>query len=224
MKTRIILIGGFRKTITLAKSLLSKGYRVTAINDDPAKCQTLAGVDGLKVILGDGTVPSVLSDAGADNCQIAIALTNKDEDNLIACQLCKKRFNVKKTISLVSSPNKRDFFTNMGIDSVICAVDKITAIIEQQAIVDEIANSIAVAEGKICITEIKIQPDAEVVGKKISEINLPREIIIGFILRGSGSVIPRGNTELRERDTLILISEGGEEDAAVKVLSEKARP
>jgi len=221
MKAKILLIGGFRKTKALAKSLIAKGYKPTVINDNYSDCQSLSEIDGLNVINGDGTLMNILSDAGAHNCRIAIALTSKDEDNLVACQLCKKRFNVKKTISLVSSPNKTEFFLKMGIDSVICAVDKITAIIEQQAIVDKIANSVAVAEGKISITEIKIEPDSVVVGKKLREINLPREIIVGCILRGDDSMIPRGDTEISAGDDLIIISEKGNEEKAVKALGIK---
>ena len=221
MRNRILLIGGFRKAKTLAESLIKKGYKVTAVNDDRENCQSLAETDGLKVINGDGTLPSVLADAGADNCPIAIALTGKDEDNLVACQLCKKRFHVRKTISLVSSPSKTEFFLRMGIDSVICAVDKITAIIEQQAIVDKIYSSVSVAGGKISITEFKIGQDSAAADKKLKEINLPHEIIVGCILRGDDSIIPRGDTLVIAGDTLILISEKGEEEKAAKFLGAK---
>lgn len=221
MKTKILLIGGYRKSKTLAKSLITKGYKVTVINENYNDCLNLAEIVGLKVINGDGTFPSILSDAGANNCQIAIALTSKDEDNLVACQLCKKRFNVKKTISLVGNPNKTEFFLKMGVDSVICAMDKITAIIEQQATVERITNSVAVAEGKISIVEVKIKHDWAIVGKKLRESNLPLKIIIGCILRDDDSVIPHGDTEILADDTLILICEKGEEEKAVKILGAK---
>lgn len=219
MKSRVLLVGGYRKAKTLAKSLLKKGYRVTVINDDHEACQGLAEIDGLKVIKGDGTLPSVLLDAGADHCQIAIAMTSKDENNLVICQLCKKRFNVKKTISLVTNPNKTDFFLKMGVDRVICAVEKITAIIEQQANVEQIANVVAIAEGKIKVTEMRIEAGAEVIGKKIKDINLPHEVVVSCILRADDSMIPRGNTQLLAEDTLILISEKGGEEKAIKILS-----
>lgn len=219
MKNKILLIGGYRKTKTLAKSLLKKGYKVTVINDDHEQCNSLAEIDGIKVIHGDGTLPSVLSDAGAKSSQIAIALTSKDEDNLVACQLCKNRFGVKKTISLVGNPNKTQFFLKMGVDSAICAMEKITAIIEQQATVDKIKNIAAIAEGNIIISQIKIEPEFPAVEKTLREIQLPLQIIIGCILRAERSVIPHGNTVIHAGDTLILIAENGALEKAITVIT-----
>ena len=222
MKSRILLIGGggFRQTETLAKSLIKKGYKVTAINQNKDYCQSLAEIEGLKVIHGDGTLPSVLQDAGAESCNIAIALTNKDEDNLVACQLCKNRFGVKKTIATVGNPNRTEFFLKMGVDSAICTLEKISAIIEQQATVEKITGSISIGEGKISITEVKIEKNYAVTGKILKNISLPKDIIIGCILRGDRSIIPRGETVIHEGDTLILISETGAEEKAVNILTE----
>ena len=56
------------------------------------------------------------------HADIVIALTPRDEDNLVICELCKKKFHVKKTVSLVSDPGKTEFFRQMGVDSVVCAI------------------------------------------------------------------------------------------------------
>jgi trk system potassium uptake protein len=66
---------------------------------------------------------------------------------LIICELCKKKYNVKKTVALVNDPKKTDFFHQMGIDSVVCAVNAITNIIEQQVFLDGIASLIPIGEG-----------------------------------------------------------------------------
>jgi trk system potassium uptake protein TrkA len=220
MKTKILLIGGFRKTGTLAKSLLKKGYRVTVINDGYENCLTLSEIEGLKVFCGDGTLPSVLSEAGAKTAKIAIALTDKDEDNLVACQLCKSRFGVKKTIALVGNPNKTDFFLKMGVDSAICVMDKITAIIEQQAVIDRITNSIEIGAGRVSVTELTVGNGYAINGKALKEIRLPKDIIIGCILRGDTTMIPRGDTVILADDTLIIIAETGAEEKALKILTE----
>lgn len=219
MKNKVLLIGGFRKTKTLAKSLLKKGYKVTIINNDSEHCLRFSEIEGLMVFNGDGTLPSMLLNAGASSCNIAIALTSKDEDNLAACQLCKNRFGVKKTISLVGNPNKTDFFLKMGVDSVICAIERITDIIEQQAIIDKIANSFAVGEGKISITELKIRSNYPVVNRMLKNISLPKHIIIGCILRKGNTMIPRGETTILTNDILIVIAEAGTEEKSLKVLT-----
>lgn len=219
MKKKVLLVGGFHKTIALGNSLTKKGYQVTIINDDYVNCLSLAENDEFKVINGDGTKPYVLEDAEASDNDIAIALTQHDEDNLVICQLCKKRYGVNKTVALVNDPKKTEFFYKMGINSVVCAINAITSIIEQQAFLDEIATIIPVGEGHISITEVPIPQSSPILGKKIWDINLPKDVIIGCILRGENSMIPRGDTRLLAGDVLVLISSNDNQISAIKELT-----
>ena len=219
MKKRALIIGGFHKARSLSVSLIKKDYHVTVINSDYQSCLVLAEIEALSVIHGDGTKPFVLYDANAQDADIAIALTQRDDDNLVICELCKKKFNVKKTVSLVSDPKKTEIFYQMGIDSVVCAVNAITNIIEQQAFLDGIASLIPIGEGRISIAEVPVPATAPVVGKKIWEIDLPKEVIIGCILRGEGSMIPRGDTCILAGDMLVLISSDRQELTAIKELT-----
>lgn len=219
MKTRVLLVGGRSKAKSLATSLLRKGYQVTVINDTYEDCLKLAEIDKLTVINGDGTRPFVLEDASAGDADIAIALTSKDEDNLVICELCKKRFHVKKTVALLTDPKKTDFFYKMGIDSVVCAITAITGIIEQQAFVDKIATLVPIGEGRVSIAEVPIPGTAPAVGKKLWEINLPKQVIIGCILRGDTTMVPRGDTRILAGDMLVLISSDKQEMAAIKELT-----
>lgn len=202
-----------------ALSLISRGYSVTAANDTYGDCLKLTEIDNLTVIPRDGTKPFILEDANAKDADIAIALTAKDEDNLVICELCKKRFHIPKTVVLVFDPKKTDMFYKMGIDRVVCAISAVTNIIEQQAFVEKIANIIPFGEGRIQIAEVPVTEAAPVVGKKLREIDLPKEVIIGCILRGDTTMIPRGDTRILAGDMLVVISGNGQEVAAVQALT-----
>lgn len=219
MKTRIFLIGGFQKTKFLAKSLLKKGYHVTAINKDTEKCLAMAEIENLTVFNGDGTKPFVLEDADAYEADIAIALTEYDADNLVICELCKKKFHIKKTVALISDPKKTEFFYRMGIDSVVCAITAVANIIEQQTFLDEMATLVPIGEGRVSIAQIPIAATAPAVGKKLWEINLPKEVIVGCVLRGEQSIVPQGDTRILTGDVLVLISANKQQMAAIKELT-----
>ncbi|GAB6107847.1 potassium channel family protein [Fusibacter bizertensis] len=219
MKKHAVLIGSFNRARSLADSLINKGYRVTAINSNYEKSVILAENREIKVINGDGSKPFVLEDADIEFADIAIVLTPKDEDNLVICQLCKKKFNIKKTISILNDPLKSELFYKNGVDSVICEVNAITNIIEQQAFYDGIVTMIPTGEGRIRIAEVPILESSPVVGKKMWEINLPKESVIGCIIRGEGSTIPRGDTRIKSGDKLILISAASQEMNAIKELT-----
>jgi trk system potassium uptake protein TrkA len=219
MKKRVLLIGGFHKTKSLAVSLIKKGYRVTAINNDQGDCKVLAETEKLTVFHGDGTKPFILEDASANNADIAIALTDRDDDNLVICELCKKKFNVQKTVALISDPRKTDFFYRMGIDSVVCAITAIAGIIEQQTFLEEMATLVPVGQGRIRIGQVPISQTAPAVDKKLWELSLPKDVIIGCVLRGDKSLVPRGDTRILAGDVLLLISTDEHETASVRELT-----
>lgn len=219
MRKKVLLIGGRNKAKSLAISLINKGYKVTAINNNYNDCMTLAEIKDLTVINGDGTKPFILDEAGAQDCDISIALTPKDEDNLVASELCKKKFNVKKTVSIIADPNKTEFFRKMGIDSAVCAISAITGIIEQQTFIDEMTNIIPIGKGRVQIVEVQVPSDAPNTGKKLWEITLSKDVIIGCILRGDTTIIPRGDTRILAGDTLVVIASNGREISAVKELT-----
>ena len=218
-KGRILLIGGRSKAKSLAVSLLAQGYPVTVINDCVDDCNRLADIKGLNVYHGDGTKPYVLDEAGAAECGIAIAMTSEDQVNLVACQICKRNYHVKKTVALVSDPAKIEFFHQMGVDRVVCAISAVTSIIQQQAVVNDMVNIVPVGQGKVQIVEIRIPEHSPVAGKKLWEIDLPSEVVVGCVLRRDQTIIPRGDTRINAGDTLVVIAGSGQEMQAAEVLT-----
>ena len=211
MKKKILLIGGMEKAKVLGKSLVNKGFKVTIINKDYDDCMELARLKGVSVINGDGTKPCILDEAGVEDCDFSICLSSKDEDNLTASEICKKKYNVPKTVSLLSDPSKKDFFYTMGIDSVVSATQTVTNIIEQQAFVDQMTNIIPIGTGQAQIMEVALRSDSPVEGMKIKEITFPKGAIIGCIMRGSKTIIPGGDTELYKDDVLVIIADSSNE-------------
>ena len=218
-KKTVLIVGDFLEAKALADSLLKKGCKVTVVNENYSDCEKLAETDRLNVICGDGSKKYVLEDAGAESCRVAIALTGNDEKNLIICEMCKEIFHIKKTVSMLNDPAKTDFFYQMGIDRVVCALNMITNIMEETALMDEMTNMIPIGEGRLHIAETAILHNSSLIGKKLWELNLPKEIIIGCILRGEQSLIPRGDTSEKEGDILVTITSHKDKLDAVKELT-----
>lgn len=219
MKKSIVIVGGHKKAIILAKSILKKGYEVIVINESYQDCLSLSEVSGISVVFGDGTKPYVLDDANIRNADMAISMTPNDEDNLMICQLCKTQFSVKKTVAVVSDPKKIDFFYTMGVDRAVCTISTVTNIIEQQAFISDITNIVPIRGGHIQIVEVRIDAHSSVVDKQLWEIDLPTEVIIGCILRGDEALVPRGNSRILRGDTLVLIAGENQETSAIRILT-----
>ena len=219
MKKRVVLVGGFEKARSLAISLGEQGYAVTAINNDEAHCKILAKIPHVEVFYGDGTKPFVLENASIYDYDIAIALTHRDDDNLVICELCKKEYSVNKTVALISDPAKTSFFYMMGVDSVVCEIAMITSIIEQQAFLDEIATLVPIGDGRIKISQVAIPDDAPVTDRRIMDISLPKNVLIGCIMRGDTGMIPRGDSKILAGDVLVIISSDEHESLATHALT-----
>lgn len=217
----IIIVGGGKKIHFLTKSFVSKGYNVTIVNDDYEYCKKLDKMHDANIVYGDGTKPYILEDAGIAYCHMIIALTPKDPDNLVICQIAERMYFVKKTFSIVNDPENIDIFKKLGIDTVISTSDIISALIEQRVTIDDINNLVPIEEGKISIMEVEVNSENPVTGQFLSEIKLPEDSIVGCIIRGSSAVIPRGNTKILEDDKLIILSLPEIQSEVLKVIRGK---
>ncbi len=204
---KIILIGSGKLAYFLAKQFASKGYHLTVINTDNQEAIAFSRNLKATVIFGEGSNPSILSQAGAYQADVILSLTINDEDNLIACQIAQNEYGVPRTVALVNDPENRPIFEKLGISVAFSATEIIANLIEQQTSSDEIKNLLPVAEGKINVTEIALSESTSIAGKTIDEIQLPTGTLIASILRRQDVIVPGGDTVLEINDRLILISQ-----------------
>ncbi len=219
MKKKIIIVGGKTQSRSLAEALLLKGHAVTVVSPDEDFCARLCEIKGLTVIEGDGRRTNVLEDADINQYDIAVTMYDHDADNLVTCQLCKKVYGVKKTISLVSDIKRKALFDEMGVDSVICATDMVASTLEQQTLSDQLSRIVPTTDGRIRISEIVVTTSSPIVGKSLAEIHLPSQTIIGCIIRDDEVIIPYGGTVINAADNLLLITTAEKEDEAVRMIT-----
>lgn len=203
---RIIMIGGDKTVYFLARQFVEKGSHVTIINRDANRARELAQQTQALVVLGDGSDVNRLEEAGARRADVVMALTSHDQDNLIACQIAQKMFAVPRTLALVNDPENEEIFRKLGISVAFSATRIIASLIEQQASFDDITTLMPIAEGRINVTDVRLDQDSPAVGKTLLELELTEGSLIAAIIRGEDVLVPRGATRLQDRDHLILIS------------------
>ena len=97
----VIVVGGGKVGYYLSKHLLDRGYEVTLIEKDPRRAEVLNSTLGEIVMVGDGDEMAFLATTGMERADVVVAVTGDDEDNLVTCQLAKRKFNVPKTVARV---------------------------------------------------------------------------------------------------------------------------
>lgn len=219
---RLVLIGGGETIETiyfLSRLFARRGHKVTVVNPDPAEAQMLSRQAEAMVILGDGSDPAVLEEAGARRADAVLSLTPYDPDNLVACQIAQKLYGVPRTMALVNDPDNEEVFRQLGIDLIFSATRIIGSIIEGQTIYDEITHIFPADEGRLHVTEVVLGQEAPAAGKKLLELELPEESLVACIIREGQTIVPKGDSLLQAADRLILIALPENEERILRTLA-----
>ena len=129
-----IVIGGGKVGYYLARDLLERGEEVVVLEKDATRSEWLSSQLGSVVLTGDGDEMSFLATTGMDRADVVLAVTGDDEDNLVALQLAKKRFNVKRTIARVNNPANVRIFKILGVDEAISATELLLKAMEEEIV------------------------------------------------------------------------------------------
>jgi trk system potassium uptake protein TrkA len=216
---KIIIIGGGKPIYFLARQFITDGHNVTIINRDPEESRALSHQLDATILLGNGSDPETLEQAGARSADVLLAVTSHDHDNLVACQICSREFDIPRTIALVNSPENEEIFRRLGITRIFSSTRIITSLLEEQADFMAVTSLMAVAQGKVNVSEIRIAENAPVAGMSLQALKLPEGFLVATIVRSGEVLVPSGSTILRARDQLILIGQAEGYRDVVRILT-----
>lgn len=217
----IIVVGGGKVGYYLSKTLIEYGHNPTLIEMNKKMSAFIANDLDIPIINGDGTSIEIQDKANAKQSDILISVTGKDEDNLIACQLAKKVFNVKKTIAKVNNPKNSKIMKHLGIDIVISSTESIAQLLVREVDTTVIKQIVSLNGGEASLNEITIPENSRINNKKLSDIKLPEQSIIVSINRNNKMIIPRGNTEIKSGDIILVMSNNSSLQKVTDVLKIK---
>ncbi len=211
-----IIVGGGKVGYYLSQALLSEGHEVLILEKDPAKCGAICEQLGSVVVRGDGCEARTLGDAGTERADMLIAVTDEDEDNLVACQVAKHKFKVPRTIARINNPKNEALFKKLGIDVTISSTNLILEHIEEEVPIHPLVHLLTLKGGDLEIVEVNIPPSSPVVGKRMSEIDFPPGSVICLMTGRSGAHVPTDDTIL-EADAQIVAVTRPESEGALRV-------
>ena len=208
----IIIGGGGDVGYYLTKSLLNQGHEVLLLEKGSARFQALSDELGQAVIRGDACEARTMEEVGASRADIVIAVTGEDDDNLVICQMAKKRFNVGRTIARLNNPKNELIFQKLGIDVTVSPTKSILSLIEAEIPGSTFVTLMTLKRAGLEIMEIRIPANSPIVGKTLNTINLPRSGNIALIIRDKEYIVPSADTKILANDEVYaLVSREGEE-------------
>jgi trk system potassium uptake protein TrkA len=209
----IIIVGGGRLGYYLTRALLDEEHEVLVIEKDSNFSQIINNELGSVSLHGDGCEVATLEEAGTSRADMFITVTGDDEDNLVACQLAKHKFNVPRTIARVRNPQHEKVFKKLGIDVTVSTTNLILEHIKHELPSHPLMHLLDIKEKGLEIVEISIPPGSATIGKQVKELRLPPDSILSLIIRKERKpTVPTSSTVIQAEDQIIAVIHPEAED------------
>jgi trk system potassium uptake protein TrkA len=220
----IVIANGNLEAAYLIDMFNTRRNKLILINSSPEIAASLSKKKHISVTVGNPWRNHILEEAGAQNADLFISLSERDTDNYASCILAKKVFGVKKCICVVKNPSNVDLYKRLGIDSVISSTYLLAATIKNESSVDSLIKSLTLDNGNISMIEATVLSKHRIANKRLMDINFPKYASIAYIVRDYSFLIPSGQVMLRPKDHLVIACAKNDEEKLLNFLSEEKAP
>jgi len=229
---KIIILGAGQVGGTVAESLVSEQNDITVVDTDPARLRALQDRLDLRTVTGSAAHPSVLTEAGIEDADLLIAVTQSDETNLVACKLAARMFNVPRRIARIRATDLLDDPRVLGpdgfdVDLSICPEQVLTDYIVKLVEFPEALQVLDFAGGKVSLVAVRAYQGGPMVGRPVKEIrnhipNIDTRIVAMF--RRDGAVLPDGDTVIEDGDEVFCLAASDDIRQVMKELRRMDQP
>jgi trk/ktr system potassium uptake protein len=229
---KIVILGAGQVGGSVAESLVSEQNDITVVDIEPQRLRALQDRLDLRTVVGSAGHPSVLIEAGIEDADLLVAVTQSDETNLVACRLAARMFNVPRRIARVRAT---DYLANEGVlgedgfdvDLPICPEQVLTDYIVKLVEFPEALQVLDFADGKVSLVAVRAFSGGPLVGHPLKDLrrhipNIDTRIVA--IFRGDGSIVPDGGTVIEPGDEVFCLAASGHIRQVMRELRRMDRP
>ena len=211
---KIIILGAGQVGATLADNLAGEANDVTVVDTDNLLLQDLADRLDIRTIQGYASYPYVLRQAGANDADMIIAVTESDEINMVACQIAYTLFHTPTKIARVRAAgylHESDLFNQeaLPVDMLISPEQLVTDYIRRLIQYPGALQVVDFADGRVRLVAVKAYYGGPLVGQELREINehIPGvETRVAAIFRRGKPIIPEGATVIEAEDEVFFLA------------------
>ena len=214
----VIVMGGGRVGYFLGRTLLEEGHEICILENNPETFALVSNQLDCPTLQGDGSSYYMQEKAGAARADLFVAVTNHDQDNLIACEVAKREFGIPKTIARVKNPKNESLMQQLGVDVTVSSTAIISNIIGSELPLQKIRTLLDLHVGGLEIMEYVLDPNSPVSGRQLKDLAMPPNSSIVAVLRNNRAIVPRGDTALEPEDIILALTDLSSESALRRLL------
>lgn len=202
---KVLLLGGGRTAELVARPLANQGAEVMIVERDHARGLELSDrLHRVTVIEGDITDAELLSDVEVGTFDAVAALTGEDDANIIACLFAKAK-GARETLAIAHRLQLLPLLQKTGIDAALsprtATADRVLRLVR-----GEIAGVATFLEGSVEILEFEVRAGSDADGAVVAEMDLPGDVLMGAVVRGTRAEIARGRSRLQAGDHVVVFA------------------
>jgi trk system potassium uptake protein TrkA len=202
---RVMLLGGGRTAQLLAERLLRRGVDVAIVERKYERCVELSEeLPHALVLHGDITDSDLLARENVGSFDAVVAATGEDDANVLACLFAKSE-GAPETIAVVHRLSLLSLLDQVGIDAAL-SPRTASANSVLRYVRGDVTAVATFLEGDVEVLEVEVKPGSDAEDASVSSLGLPRDVLIGAIVRDGNATIARGRSVLRSRDHVIMFS------------------
>ncbi len=209
----VLIVGGGTIAYYLAQQLIDSGMRVKIIEQDEKRCTFLSeALPRCTIVCGDGTDQDVLQEEGLAHTDACVMLTGIDEENILMT-LYARHQHVGKVITKVNRSHLVDLMNSMGSESIVSPQNTVTNMILQYVRAKHhvqggtVRTLYRLVGGQVEALEFSVSGQNRALGTPLCDLKLKSGLLIACIVRGNKIIIPNGQSQFQENDSVIVITQ-----------------
>ena len=205
----VVIVGAGKVGWNLARELIQKAHEVTLVESDAQRYGVVEEELEHSVQYGDGSELWVLERAGVERCEMVIAVTGDDEDNILICQVAREKYGVERVIARCNNPRNLQHFELLGVRPAISATDLILRLIEHEVPKYGLVHLLDLPEERLEIIELEVGDGSPAAGRAVKDLGLPDGSLVISILRDGQGFVPAGDSLVQEGDEVLVVLDVG---------------
>lgn len=205
-----LMIGGGKLSVRASWKLTDIHDSVKIIEPNKQRTEQLQALVSPKTLIleGEGYDMDLLNDEGYGNTESLVALTNNDQQNILACVAARRR-GIRKTIAQVENLDYFDMADDLDVGTIINKKMIAASHIYRMLLKGDVDNVKMLAIGNADVAEFVVKPHSKVTRKTVMEMNLPGGVNIGGMSRDGKSMLVDGHTQLKAGDKVVVVCTDG---------------
>jgi trk system potassium uptake protein TrkA len=219
-RQNIMIAGATRIGLDLARRLKTREGKVVLIEEDEERARAASDeLSEATVIKGSVTSQSLLEEEDVDRVSSFVAVTDDHETNLVS-GLLAKRLGAGRAVVLVDNPDLVRLVGQLGIDAIISPRVLVIGIIMEHVLGGRVRSVAQLLEDRVEIVEAEVARRSPLTKGPLSELKLPRGVLVAALCRGDQLLVPRGSDRAEPGDRVLLITTTDDEPKLARFLRE----